>query len=213
MPARVQHRRVSKRQWLSGGQVGKMGAQMIGGEVGDLNHQAFQQFRTTKGDAMTANTPKTNRSIAAPRDCHRTFPHLAGVLSALAIVAAVFEFGFPVGATHAGEPAKGTTKQVDLGGVTLEVVYIPPGEFMMGSTPEERALGHRDREGGPPQGRRAKSPRRSANDASRARLLDGPHGNQRGPVPAFRRGAGMSPTPKSLAVGRSALTPNGTDII
>lgn len=38
------------------------------------------------------------------------------------------------------EPTKGTAQQVDLGkGVTLEVVYIPPGSFQMGSTPEEKA--------------------------------------------------------------------------
>ena len=40
----------------------------------------------------------------------------------------------------AADPMKGDAKLVDLGhGVTLEVVYLPPGEFMMGSTPEERA--------------------------------------------------------------------------
>ena len=38
------------------------------------------------------------------------------------------------------EPAKGATKQVDLGGDgILELVYIPPGEFTMGSSAEERA--------------------------------------------------------------------------
>lgn len=36
--------------------------------------------------------------------------------------------------------APGATQRVDLGnGVGVEVVYIPPGKFMMGSTPEEKA--------------------------------------------------------------------------
>lgn len=39
----------------------------------------------------------------------------------------------------AEEAAQGASKQVSLGGkVNLEVVYIPPGEFMMGSTAEEK---------------------------------------------------------------------------
>lgn len=47
-------------------------------------------------------------------------------------------FGFFMAADAAG-PVKGEAKQVDLGsGTTVEVVYIPPGEFMMGSTPEEK---------------------------------------------------------------------------
>ncbi len=38
------------------------------------------------------------------------------------------------------EPGQGETKRVDLGGgVTLEVVYLPPGHFLMGSSAEERA--------------------------------------------------------------------------
>lgn len=40
----------------------------------------------------------------------------------------------------AEQPANGDTKQVDLGGdMAIELVFIPPGEFMMGSTAEEKA--------------------------------------------------------------------------
>ncbi|MCF6284463.1 MAG: formylglycine-generating enzyme family protein [Candidatus Hydrogenedentes bacterium] len=42
-------------------------------------------------------------------------------------------------AAQADEPTKGATKQVDLGrDATLELVYIPPGDFKMGSTPAEK---------------------------------------------------------------------------
>jgi formylglycine-generating enzyme required for sulfatase activity len=74
---------------------------------------------------MTANTPRAEpQPIAWPREIVTGgSPSRARIVSALTIVA----------------PAKAAAKQVDLGGgVTLEVVYFPPGEFMMGSTPEER---------------------------------------------------------------------------
>ena len=45
----------------------------------------------------------------------------------------------PLASLHAAEPQTGQSKFIDLGdGVRLEVVYLPPGEFMMGSTPEEK---------------------------------------------------------------------------
>lgn len=52
------------------------------------------------------------------------------------------------------------TKQIDLGAeVSLEVVYIPPGKFKMGSTPEEKAWAtgtegglHREQIGNPMKG-------------------------------------------------------------
>lgn len=37
-------------------------------------------------------------------------------------------------------PIQGAVRELDLGdGVRMEVIYLPPGEFLMGSTPEERA--------------------------------------------------------------------------
>ena len=45
----------------------------------------------------------------------------------------------PLTGLHAAEPKTGGSKRLDLGdGVTLEALYLPPGEFMMGSTPEEK---------------------------------------------------------------------------
>jgi formylglycine-generating enzyme required for sulfatase activity len=40
----------------------------------------------------------------------------------------------------ADEPKQGAVQRADLGGsISLEVVYLPPGKFLMGSTPEEKA--------------------------------------------------------------------------
>jgi len=44
-----------------------------------------------------------------------------------------------LGGLYAQDPQPGTVHRAELGGnVALETVYIPPGEFMMGSTPEEK---------------------------------------------------------------------------
>lgn len=43
-------------------------------------------------------------------------------------------------ALHAGEPQQGDVHKAMLGGeVVLETVYLPPGDFLMGSTPEEKS--------------------------------------------------------------------------
>lgn len=45
----------------------------------------------------------------------------------------------PATTTHGDEPKQGAVHRAELGGgASLEVVFIPPGEFMMGSTPEEK---------------------------------------------------------------------------
>ncbi len=61
--------------------------------------------------------------------------------STAAILAAVcgIGVGVSINSLSAAEPVKGTAKQVDLErDVTLEIVYIPPGEFKMGSTAAEK---------------------------------------------------------------------------
>ncbi len=55
------------------------------------------------------------------------------------LLAAAIGFGLCVTGARAAEPAAGAAKRIDLGGgATLEVVHIPPGEFMMGSTLAEK---------------------------------------------------------------------------
>ncbi len=59
--------------------------------------------------------------------------------SSALFVAAVLGFGIAIDVVHGEEPVKGAAKQIDLGrDVNLEIVYIPPGEFKMGSTPVEK---------------------------------------------------------------------------
>jgi formylglycine-generating enzyme required for sulfatase activity len=59
--------------------------------------------------------------------------------SSALFVAAVLGFGVSIDVVHGEEPVKVAAKQIDLGrDVNLEIVYIPPGEFKMGSTPVEK---------------------------------------------------------------------------
>lgn len=54
-------------------------------------------------------------------------------------IAAVMCVSLVLNTVHAEKPAKETAKQIQLGGdVELEIVYIPPGEFKMGSTAAEK---------------------------------------------------------------------------
>jgi len=46
----------------------------------------------------------------------------------------------PMVGLQAAEPNPRESKKIDLGeGVTLEVLYLPPGEFMMGAAPMRRS--------------------------------------------------------------------------
>ena len=65
---------------------------------------------------------------------------LRPIVLTVAMVAILVGASVGANAAPTGKPVKGESKRLDLGGeVSLEVVYIPPGEFEMGSTPEEKA--------------------------------------------------------------------------
>jgi hypothetical protein len=61
---------------------------------------------------------------------------ITNVLRLLLLSGVIFNVVLPAKSSAADPPAQGTSKQIDLGAdVSLEVLYIPPGKFMMGSTP------------------------------------------------------------------------------
>ncbi len=61
-------------------------------------------------------------------------------LLVVVLIANIIEVSGTANAAPAGKATQGASKQVDLGrDLTLELVYIPSGEFKMGSTPAERA--------------------------------------------------------------------------
>ena len=153
---------------------------------------------------------KLTRSTRPPKKA-RLASSLAHLLS-LGIAALAAFPGVCEPATGA-EPAKGDTKQVALGGgVTLELVYLPPGEFTLGSTPEEKewAVGP---EGGWTPGTGREKPE---GDPRPARIKQGFWmARTEVSVGQFRllsKSPAMSPTPKSPAAGHSALIRSGTDI-
>ncbi|WP_298865325.1 SUMF1/EgtB/PvdO family nonheme iron enzyme [uncultured Gimesia sp.] len=58
---------------------------------------------------------------------------------AMLLLAVVLGFGVMGEVVHAKEPAPGAAQKIQLGGeVDLEIVYIPKGEFKMGSTNAEK---------------------------------------------------------------------------
>lgn len=67
--------------------------------------------------------------------------NISRIRMTLCTIAALSSITFAAtGAARGDQPTKGAVKRIDLGNdVVLEVVYIPPGEFLMGSTPEEKA--------------------------------------------------------------------------
>ncbi len=74
------------------------------------------------------------RSPGYPMTPVPTLRSLTFLTLSVAFIAAI---GLP--SLEAGEPAKGDARSVDLGnGVHLNVVFIPPGRFLMGSTAAEK---------------------------------------------------------------------------